>query len=613
MNAAIAVFRQELGERKRVFIVAAAIAVLPFLISTLPSLAGQRDMAIASIAIYGAVIYSVALALALGSSMIARPLAEKRLSFYLARPIPIGALWSGKLAANLLACFASTLIITVPSVLFAFDAAQTHWGVAGEGLSALVFLGVPFLMLATHFVATFTRSRSIRLVADFVLLVAAVYAAILIIRPVLVGGAFEAARTIAACAGIGLLAALLFAPLWQLARGRADIRLSHAALSTALWVSIAVILTGIAGYSMWVTRAPLSSIRTWGGVEQTADGKMLVATGESSRGGFYASHLIDVTKGKSRRLPELAPWSEVYISRDGSTLVTERLTELLPRRGDSDLVLTALDSRGVSNIIPSSGRTTAVTMTADARRIAVSTNTSVTVYDSTSGSMLGAAKTGNRLIRRMLFVSPTLLRLITTNGQGKEQAIDELDLTTRTLRRTGAIAGEADGWFVVSTDHTRLLTRSRVRGGETPPAAREVTVVDGRTGAPLFVPPPMFTHTLLNDGRVAGVEAGDQQGRLHVYSTDGAPQKTLQLPVAKAGFVGQSGPSIILLRSGDALLIADLDAGTVRRIADARVMPSYRDGQLGNYPQGALLAGLDTDKKLALWNISTGRRQQLPQ
>ena len=76
-----------------------------------------------------ALIVSLVLAMALGGSVIARDLGERRLGFYFARPISGGAIWAGKLAAAAVLAVGAGVLVLLPASLFSGLPDPTgYWG-----------------------------------------------------------------------------------------------------------------------------------------------------------------------------------------------------------------------------------------------------------------------------------------------------------------------------------------------------------------------------------------------------------------------------------------------------------------------------------------------------
>ncbi|HKR66608.1 MAG TPA: hypothetical protein VJZ00_22970, partial [Thermoanaerobaculia bacterium] len=218
---------REIRERSRLLIVAAALAILPFAVALAPGAQGNRGHAIMVVGAAGAFNFAIAIALAMGISTICRDLSEKRLSFYFSKPVSPFSLWFGKSIASLLIALLAAVIIAVPSYLGARDAWRQAWNTGGDRLA----LAFPILLLlfffGSHAIATMMRSRSVLVALDFILLVAAVAVMAAILRPVLLAGGMRMTGGIGSAVAGGILIILAIAPVWQLAKGRTDIRRSH--------------------------------------------------------------------------------------------------------------------------------------------------------------------------------------------------------------------------------------------------------------------------------------------------------------------------------------------------------------------------------------------------
>ena len=601
MNAALAVFRLEVKERSRIFVIALAMAAVPFLAAIAPALEGQRKLAIGASAVWGAVVYALSVAFVIGGSTLGRVLSEKRMSFYLAKPISAGAIWGGKLGAGLAICYAAAAIILVPGFLAAPEATRMHLDVVGRGFAVVLGVGVPLLFLTGNVLSTFVRSRSVRLAFDFICLLLAVAAVAYVVRPMIIGGAMELTGRSLVFAGLAVIVVMALAPLWQVARGRASTRDSHWALSNAVWGGVAVIALALAGFSTWVTSAPLESIGTFSSLH-SVDGRFLLVSGESNRGKYHATYLVNTTSGEKQRLSGIVPWSGSQISADGNTLVTMRLAEFLPKSGDTDLVFTPLRDGGVRGVVRTTEWTGRYAINEDASRLVVVTKSGLTAYDPATGKMLAAAKVDGRRVA-LFFVSPGVARVITRRptGAGSQHEILELDIANRTMRRTGGFDARG-GWVVASDDGKRMFLMTEER------------VVDGHTGETIVQFPggEDVLGTMLQDGRVATVTRGSERAVLHVYRPDGTPVHEIELPAGRANVVAQVGASKLLLRTAESMILVDLARNAVVYEAKGtRVVPEYIDHRLVSYSEDGVIGGLDADRKFAVWDLASGEKRAL--
>ena len=112
MRAFLAVARREIEEKYFVFGAALVVAFVPFAVPLVRSLHGQdaRDMR-NWLALIGAGTFGAAVAAALGATVLASDLAERRIGFYFSRPISGFSLWAGKLGAACVIALASAGLI----------------------------------------------------------------------------------------------------------------------------------------------------------------------------------------------------------------------------------------------------------------------------------------------------------------------------------------------------------------------------------------------------------------------------------------------------------------------------------------------------------------------
>jgi hypothetical protein len=595
MNTTVAVFTRELRENSRIFFVAAALILIPFIAAVFPWSRGNRADAIAATGGGAAVVYGLSLALALGVSIIGRELREKRLSFYFAKPLSALALWSGKALAALVTIFGAMAIIALPTMVFSPDV----WSSPGRALlPAVLFLCVA-LFLVTHAVGTMVRSRSGVIGIDLACAAAVAFVAFLLARQLLIGGAHETAVVMAKIAAWAVLAVLAAAPLYQLAHGRTDVRRSHLALSRFVWSGLAVILIAAAAFVGWLATAPLSSITTYGAVEQTPKGDWVLMSGRSSRAGYVISGLVNARTGE-KKTARIAPWYNQVISRDGSTLATMELAEWSPRKVLVNIRVGPFADRENTVLIEPPDRVEASALSHDGSRLVVAMPTAVSVYETNRGRMMMSVRFEGNEIERMYFPSPSIVR-IHTRGLERE-AIHELDLARRTIAKTGELPVK-NASNLASEDGSRIYLR------------RESMIADGRTGALIAKVPvqPLhfFSAAMMNDGRAAVIAVDG----LHLYDRDGRELKTIAIPLmARPGIRAQIGDSKLIVGSGMKTMIVDVDQGTVGAAVDNLRGPfgSWHELRLKRFPEDATIAMLDDEMKIVLWDVRTGERRPLP-
>jgi hypothetical protein len=302
-----ALMRFELAHRSPVLLVALAVGI-----ATLPLAAFTRQQP---------VVFGVALGVAfclgaaglLGSAMLAEPLSQGRIGFFLAQPIGVAALWWGRLlGVTLVAVLAATAAVA-PAWLW--RATRLH----GTEVQALqlwalgLLVALPFAALG-HVGATLGRSRGGRVAIDVAaaLVVAALAGAAW--RKLDAAGPAGAAHA-AWVVPVALLPLLCIAAGHaQLWRGRGDVPRGHLGLSATLWSPLLVVSAGALAIVSWtLDLAP-------GDIHVREEGKMVTAARSPwavvegavldtepgwphrLRYGFSASFLLDLETGDWARL-----------------------------------------------------------------------------------------------------------------------------------------------------------------------------------------------------------------------------------------------------------------------------------------------------------------------
>ena len=230
MKGVLAVFLRDLEERRFVFGAAAVSALAPFVVPVVRGLHGDeaRQMQ-AWLGFLLAALFAAGLAITLGTTAISSDLAERRLGFYLSRPISGFALWAGKLGAACVATLGASALVYAPTLL-----AQRGSPVLLDlprGTPALSVAAALVLVFAVHAGSLLLRPRSSLLALDmaalFVLTVAAVY--VLRLFAMALAGVALRRATLALAAEVAL--GLLLGGLLAGPRGRTDGRAAHATLS----------------------------------------------------------------------------------------------------------------------------------------------------------------------------------------------------------------------------------------------------------------------------------------------------------------------------------------------------------------------------------------------
>jgi ABC-type transport system involved in multi-copper enzyme maturation permease subunit len=486
MNAAILIAGRELRDRSRLFLIATVLAAIPFIAAL--TLRDQRHTGMAMTASFLALGYAAVVALTLGISAIGRELTEKRTSFLFSKPVSPAAMWFGKTAAAVMICVGAFAIIALPTYFLARDGwADLYSGRQAMALYTIILCIAMFF--GGHVASTMLRSRSARVLLDAVFLALAVFAVIAILRPLLAAGGGDVARKVVIGIGVALVAVLVAAPVWQLARGRVDPLRNHVALSTVFWGGVAIILVVAAAYVMWVMSPPLASVTEVVGLDQSPTGEWVFVSGLApGRGSFMASYLMSSKTGERERLT-LPVMGRVHFSQDGKVAAWMENEALLPRVTPSvtttrDLFETMMATYGTGKYRLHTRRLEAgakrvatplivplpriMQLSHDGSRVALVTNQSVEVHEVATGRLVASAPRV-RHVEDITFVTPNLLRMFEVGPQVRELDIASKQLTTTAVevkpRPQDAVIGEVgESRLLVRTRDGRLRITDRATG-----------------------------------------------------------------------------------------------------------------------------------------------------
>ncbi|HUP60628.1 MAG TPA: hypothetical protein VNA69_09445 [Thermoanaerobaculia bacterium] len=621
MSHALVIATRELRERSRLFLMCAAMALLPFLISLVPAAKNDRSMVIATTGGALAAIMAVGTAIALGTSTIGGDLAARRLSFYFAKPISPAALWSGKVMSALLTSAVCYAIIAVPSVLVTQQKWLQTWTDPGQLLALLAGIVVA-LFFTSHVLGTMVRSKSALIGIDFALAFGAGFALFFIIRPLLLASVDLLKGVLAALAAAVLLIVAI-APVWQLANGRTDVRRSHAALSRALWVSMAVLVVVAAAFMWWIVSVAPSDVTHVNDLEQAPGSNHFVLTGANKyRGDYQATFLVNADTGRYTRLDSPVWWNVRY-SSDGRVAAWMRPYTMMPSHR-LELHTRRLDDPNAKNVATGIRLTgfPMFTLSDDGARIAIADNAVVTVYEVATQRLLASVRLpfGRTDLRGLFFISPDIVRLTEYKSVRSDVPVRIYDLITsgKKIEQVGAMHAQmGHGAIAASQDGSRLLFRHANAIG------------DGRTGAFIAELPVQavrpFAMAMLNDGRVAAMAKAGKGLRLHLLTRDGQPIREMELPVERAMITAQIGDDKLLINSsvGGArrqwdVLVVDLSRGVVeRRIENVRgPMPTWHDPRLTRFEPDQKVAGVEGESsgegRVVVIDLRTGGHSPLP-
>jgi len=601
MKTAWIIALRETREKARLFVVCAALSVVPFAATLLPGTGAHASLTIALVGGFLATIFGLGIAATLGASTIARDLSERRMSFYFTKPISAAAIWIGKAFASLFVSLACAAIIATPSFLASRKQWVLHWFGDVQPLAALAIAIVVLFFLA-HVLSSVIRSRSPLLALDFLFLIVALAAVYLIVRSLFLGAAMELIEWM----GISIVAAVLIvvaiAPAWQLAYGRADIRRGHAALMRFLWPAIGVVLLIAGGIVAWVVLVtPEDVVASY--VDQPRRGTPAIVMGAArNRFDYHATFLIDRATGEFTRIG-LLPWWGVQFSDDGRVVAWLQPEGLFTVRG-----LELHTTNGATGIVlpPVAG----FVLSGDGTRVAIVNGSLLAVHDLASGKLLAsAAGLDGRARQQVFFVTRDLVRVIEHEqrlGTPAPLRIFELDVHARKTRKTGErVLLMTRNPASVSGDGSRML----VRGSN--------VIADGRTGETLVqLDVPTVRHgEMLHDGRVALITRDGGTPHLRTFERDGTPRHDVAFPNARSIWIAAETDNgkLILTAFGKTTYVVNLASGVIERKLEGIRGPVPRwsgDPRLVRFAADQELVGVDTNGKLIAW--STTRAETRP-
>lgn len=605
MNHALVIARRELRDRSRLFVLAAAIAFIPFIASLMPGARGYQSDIIAM----GGAILGVALglgtAITLGNTTIGRELSERRLSFYFAKPLSPAALWTGKAVAALVSSLACFLIVIVP----AFLAVQKTWN-AGIFFSAPAILlagvvGIVVLFFVSHAVSTIIRSRSPLIALDVAALALAVGAVYLILRPVALTGSIKHTAALLLVVLGSMLVLLVVVPVKQLATGRTDARRGHAAFSRAWWPAVAVVIAAVGIYSAWLVRPAVTDIRYVQDLRRAPAGDWVAVSGQTRhRGRLAASFVMNTATGETVRLPQTLWWGSTF-SHDGRAVAWIRPASLKPN-GQYLLHVRRLDEgRSYDTGIQLSHD--AFVLSDDATRVAILQKNILSVYDVATGKLLASAATPVRL-GRFFFASPNVVRLYQSADE-EVVRVSELDIASRSFKQTGQFPKHAP--FVgTSADGSRVYVRG--------------AILDGRTGATIATlpewKPELPRSRMLSDGSVARSGFDGGKAIVKIFNADGTARHELVLPGVKhTSIAGDTADGkLIVLASRDVrkeqkVFVVDSKRGVIEQVREglAGPFPAWETDPRATPFRGELASVDVRDGKPVLWK-HTDRAEPRP-
>jgi hypothetical protein len=445
VSAVLGIARQEVSTRRFLLAAAAALSLLAWGLQALlpPGWSHQLGQSLALVLFLA---FPIGAAIAVGSSLVGRDLAEGRLSFYFSRPLSASALWAGKFLGGAILVAGAFLCCYLPLAL--------SGGGIGREAVGIWLLALVGLMAFAHTISSMYRSGSRLFALDLFLGAVLVTVIVVQVRHLGIAGAGHVLLTTAALPfDLAVAAAvLLAAAAAQLAYGRADARRGHVALSATVWTLALVAVAALALWSRWVLGVTPAEV---GGVRHllvAPSGSALLFKGASEHGraGFSPAFLMD---GESGSYVRLAPERVTFpaFSPDGSAAVwvAPAVSWWWYVAPDPGLLFPGAEARRAALAVARLGHGTpvveeraleppdaelALALDRDGQRVLVSGRSGVSLVDIASGRLVADAPLSNIWAADFL-PGGAAIRFYQTPRDGSEPAFVVLDWTPKDGKR----------------------------------------------------------------------------------------------------------------------------------------------------------------------------------
>lgn len=559
-----------------------------------------------------ALVFAIAVGSAMGLTAWAGDLRERRLGFWLSRPVPLVQYWAGKVLAAFLLATLGAILVLLPAHLLGMMGLGATFTALGRNWR--VFALPVGLCLATAIaVGGAVQARS-RLLALDVVMVPVSWAAMLLV----LGVALQAGtgRAVVEFAMPRLLVVvivvLLLASAAQICLGRLDLPRGHALLSAIGWGGVLVgFVGGLFAFSRHVATGAPDDLRTFE-VAAPASGDPVLLSGVSRSWGhaYYPGFLLD---GQGRVAGIGGLDAQPAWSSDGRHLVLSMERFGPPAGGPTFLdrfgwgpTLKVFDATGTVRRWPLDEDLRALAVSPDGRRLLMASRQGPRVLAADSGATL-ARLDGSEPWSQARFVDERTVRALSRRWiaaaprEGEAQTADALweatvvdwDVASGRLQERGTIALQGartnSGGLTASADWQRVL-RFDATG-------LYLHDLEGRRVHTLVPAWPARGNRIagpLSADRYASVEEDEHGLRLRVFAADGAALVDARLDGRFPLRVGaEPRPGLwalgVVSRAEDGVretLLVDLGSGAVVR-RERGLSPALRQWMPENLPHTA--------------------------
>lgn len=528
MSGILAVASREVEERKAWLVASLAFGLAQLALPLVAALEPTRDLIAAGLAL----AVPLAVAIALGSTIIATDVGERRLGFYFSRPLSGLAIWGGKILGAIVLTAAAIALVAGPVVWANADLPSR--------ISAAVFIAPLFFIFLAHAIASAVRSRSGWLPIDFAALVLlgglAAYAVDSLERAGAHATLFWAGPWILA----GVTLSLLGAGLAQVVIGRSEPRRGHAALSVALWGLVGAGSLGFLGFARWVLGVTPAEVGFWTAeVAPQGDVLRIASTGAWALGGgrarFTPSFWMNAATGAWVR--DTSSGAHVF-SGDGRRAFwfREEPSALLSVRSDSF-------PPDTHDATPVAEYGWLVAVSPRGEQVVVEGTDHLRVLESATGRLVGSMRVG--FVPVVAFLASGTLRVFESSPRASPEtvALKVTDWTPATGESRLA-RSSAETLLSVEPERGRAIVSDQEQG--------TLEVVDPGSGGSLSLPAGTTAAVFLGRGSVAALGFDDGKTWVVEVEVDGSagPRTWLDPFDPRGARIKESAAGVVSIEAG---------------------------------------------------------------